>query len=61
VVPRSSFDEHQGRVFRLSITAAGGQTATTDAAALLEYQALQAVLAHHAREQRETVRWADST
>jgi hypothetical protein len=46
VTPRSSFDEHSGRVFRLIITAAGGRTASVDAAALLEYQDLQAVLAH---------------
>jgi hypothetical protein len=46
VMPRSSFDEHQGRIFRMTVTAAGGQSATTDAAALLEYQDLQAVLAH---------------
>jgi hypothetical protein len=46
VVPRSSFDEHQGRVFRLTVAAAGGQSATMDAAVLLEYQDLQAVLAH---------------
>jgi hypothetical protein len=46
IMPRSSFDEHQGRVFRMTVTAAGGQSATMDAAALLEYQDLQAVLAH---------------
>jgi hypothetical protein len=46
VTPRSSFDEHNGRVFRLIVTAADGRTASVDAAALLEYQDLQAVLAH---------------
>ena len=46
ITPRSTFDEHHGRVFRLIVTAAGGRTATVDAAALLEYQDLQAVLAH---------------
>jgi len=46
VTPRSSFDEHNGRVFRLIVSAADGRTASVDAAALLEYQDLQAVLAH---------------
>jgi hypothetical protein len=46
ITPQSSFDDHNGRVFRLTVTAAGGQTASVDAAGLLEYQDLQAVLAH---------------
>jgi hypothetical protein len=46
VTPRSSFDDHSGRVFRLIVSAADGRTASVDAAALLEYQDLQAVLAH---------------
>jgi hypothetical protein len=46
VTPRSSFDEHNGRVFRLMVSTADGRTASVDAAALLEYQDLQAVLAH---------------
>jgi hypothetical protein len=46
VTPRSSFDEHNGRVFRLIVSATDGRTASVDAAALLEYQDLQAVLAH---------------
>jgi hypothetical protein len=46
IIPKSAFDDHTGRVFRLVIRAAGGQTANVDAAGLLEYQDLQAVLAH---------------
>jgi len=46
ITPRSSFDEHSGRVFRMIVSADGGRTASVDAAALLEYQDLQAVLAH---------------
>ncbi len=46
ITPRSTFDEHQGRVFRLIVTDADGRTASSDAAGLLEYQELQAVVAH---------------
>ena len=46
VTPKSSFDDHSGRVFRLIVSAADGRSASVDAAALLEYQDLQAVLAH---------------
>jgi hypothetical protein len=46
VTPRSSFDDLNGRVFRLIVSTAGGRTASVEAAALLEYQDLQAVLAH---------------
>jgi len=46
ITPRSSFDEHNGRVFRLIVSAAGGRTASVDAGTLLEYQDLQAVVAH---------------
>ena len=46
ITPRSTFDEHQGRVFRLVITTSDGRTAVVDASGLLEYQELQAVLAH---------------
>lgn len=45
ITPKSSFDDHQGRVFRLVVTAEG-HTASADAAVLLEYQDFQAVLAH---------------
>ena len=46
VTPRSTFDDNQGRVFRLAVTAEGGRAAIVDARGLLEYQELQAVLAH---------------
>jgi hypothetical protein len=46
ITPRSTFDDHQGRVFRLDIAAEGGRTAIVDATGLLEYQELQAVIAH---------------
>ena len=46
ITPRSTFDEHQGRVFRMVIAASDGRTAVVDAPGLLEYQELQAVLAH---------------
>ncbi len=46
ITPRSTFDDTQGRVFRLVITADGGRAAIVDASGLLEYQELQAVLAH---------------
>jgi hypothetical protein len=46
VTPRSTFDDNQGRVFRLVISAEGGRAAIVDASGLLEYQELQAVLAH---------------
>jgi hypothetical protein len=46
VLPKSTFDEHSGRVFRLIVSTDDGRTASVDAAALLEYQDLQAVLAH---------------
>jgi hypothetical protein len=46
VTPRSTFDDAQGRVFRLVITAEDGRAAIVDASGLLEYQELQAVLAH---------------
>jgi len=46
ITPRSTFDDTQGRVFRLVIHADGGRTAIVDASGLLEYQELQAVLAH---------------
>ncbi|MGA7989745.1 MAG: hypothetical protein WCB51_15250 [Candidatus Dormiibacterota bacterium] len=45
ITSKSSFDDHQGRVFRLVVTSEG-RTASADAAALLEYQDFQAVLAH---------------
>ena len=46
ITPRSTFDDKQGRVFRLVINADGGRAAIVDASGLLEYQELQAVLAH---------------
>jgi hypothetical protein len=46
ITPRSTFDDTQGRVFRMVIKADGGQAAIVDASGLLEYQELQAVLAH---------------
>jgi len=46
ITPRSTFDEHQGRVFRMVITTSDARTAVVDAPGLLEYQELQAVLAH---------------
>ncbi len=46
ITPRSTFDDNQGRVFRLVISAEGGRAAIVDASGLLEYQELQAVLAH---------------
>jgi hypothetical protein len=46
ITPRSTFDDNQGRVFRLVINAEGGRTAIVDASGLLEYQELQAVIAH---------------
>ncbi|MFI5284700.1 MAG: hypothetical protein ACHQ4F_00115 [Candidatus Dormibacteria bacterium] len=46
ITPRSTFDDNQGRVFRLVINAEGGRAAIVDASGLLEYQELQAVLAH---------------
>ncbi len=46
IMPRSTFDDAQGRVFRLVISAEGGRAAIVDASGLLEYQELQAVLAH---------------
>lgn len=46
ITPRSTFDDTQGRVFRLVINADGGRAAIVDAPGLLEYQELQAVIAH---------------
>jgi hypothetical protein len=46
ITPRSTFDDNQGRVFRLIIAADGGRAAIVDASGLLEYQELQAVIAH---------------
>jgi hypothetical protein len=46
ITPRSTFDDNQGRVFRMVIAAEGGRAAIVDASGLLEYQELQAVLAH---------------
>jgi hypothetical protein len=46
ITPRSTFDDNQGRVFRLVISAEGGRAAIVDASGVLEYQELQAVLAH---------------
>ncbi len=46
ITPRSTFDDNQGRVFRLVINAEGDRAAIVDASGLLEYQELQAVLAH---------------
>jgi hypothetical protein len=46
ITPRSTFDDNQGRVFRLVINADGGRAALVDASGLLEYQELQAVIAH---------------
>ena len=46
ITPRSTFDDNQGRVFRLVVDAEGGRAAIVDASGLLEYQELQAVLAH---------------
>src|ERR1700688_1336663 len=45
ITPRSTFDDTQGRVFRLVIKADGGQAAIVDASGLLEDQELQAGLA----------------
>jgi hypothetical protein len=45
VTPRSSFDHQTGRVFGFEVACAGG-AALVDAATLLEYQDLQAALAH---------------
>jgi hypothetical protein len=46
ITPRSTFDDNQGRVFRLVISTEGGSAAIVDASGLLEYQELQAVIAH---------------
>ena len=46
ITPRSTFDDNQGRVFRLVVNAEGGRAAIVDASGLLEYQELQAVRAH---------------
>ncbi len=46
ITPRSTFDDNQGRVFRMVINAEGGRAAIVDASGLLEYQELQAVIAH---------------
>lgn len=46
ITPRSTFDDNQGRVFRMVISGEGGRAAIVDASGLLEYQELQAVLAH---------------
>jgi hypothetical protein len=46
ITPRSTFDDNQGRVFRLVVDADDGRAAIVDASGLLEYQELQAVLAH---------------
>jgi hypothetical protein len=46
ITPRSTFDDNQGRVFRMVVAAEGGRAAIVDASGLLEYQELQAVLAH---------------
>ena len=45
VTPASTFDEHHGRVFRFSVTS-GASAASVDAAGLLDYQEVQALLAH---------------
>jgi hypothetical protein len=46
ITPRSTFDDNQGRVFRLIIDTDSGRAAIIDASGLLEYQELQAVVAH---------------
>ncbi len=47
VTPRSSFDPERGRVFGFDVTGPDGAVlAVVDAATLLEYQDLQAALAH---------------
>ncbi len=46
ITPRSTFDDERGRVFRMVVAADGGRAAIVDASGLLEYQELQAVLAH---------------
>lgn len=45
VTPRSTFDHERGRVFGFEVRGAG-VAALVDAAALLEYQEMQAALAH---------------
>ena len=46
VEPRSTFDHDAGRVVGFVVACAGGPAAVVDAAALHEYQELQAVVAH---------------
>ncbi|MGH7722002.1 MAG: hypothetical protein ACRENL_04090 [Candidatus Dormibacteria bacterium] len=46
VTPRSSFDHQSGRVFGFEVVCAGGAAAVVDAPTLLEYQELQAAVAH---------------
>jgi hypothetical protein len=46
ITPRSTFDDNQGRVFRLVVNTDRGGAAIVDASGLLEYQEVQAVLAH---------------
>ena len=46
VTPRSSFDHQSGRVFGFEVACAVGNAAVVDAQTLLEYQDLQAALAH---------------
>jgi hypothetical protein len=46
VTPRSTFDHESGRVFGFEVVCAGAPAAVVDAPTLLEYQDLQAALAH---------------
>ena len=46
ITPRSTFDDNQGRIFRLVVSTDGRGAAIVDASGLLEYQEVQAVLAH---------------
>jgi len=48
VTPVSSFEEHSGRVFEFGVAVAADRTVRVNAATLLEYQELQAVVAHQA-------------
>ncbi len=46
VSPGSAFDAEQGRQFHFDIAGTGGRIAAVDAQTLLEYQELQAAIAH---------------
>lgn len=48
VTPVSSFAEHSGRVFEFNVAISADRTVRVSATTLLEYQELQAVVAHQA-------------